>query len=103
MAALAATFSANFFFLSKAWFALAISCSLFISFSFAGSISHSLAGASFWGFSNSYSSVSATSLLSGLDFKSLLWASAGFGSSRFLIRPSRLNCRISNEAKILFS
>ncbi|KAG4908708.1 hypothetical protein JHK84_057252 [Glycine max] len=64
MAALAATFSANFFFLSKAWFALAISCSLFISFNFAGSISHSLAGASFWGFSNSYSSVSATSLLS---------------------------------------
>ncbi|WVZ23125.1 hypothetical protein V8G54_001669 [Vigna mungo] len=70
VAALAAALLANFFFLSRACFAFKISSSHFISFSFVRPISSSLAGVTFLGFLNSYSLVTAESLMSGLDFKS---------------------------------
>ncbi|WVZ02586.1 hypothetical protein V8G54_023392 [Vigna mungo] len=102
MAALAAAFSASFFFLSNACFAFAISSSLFFSFSISGLIGGSLTEVSF-GISNSYSSASSKTLLSTLDFKSCFGSSSSGFSSGFLIRPSLLNCRISSDGKSLFS
>ncbi|KAG4149754.1 hypothetical protein ERO13_D05G353332v2, partial [Gossypium hirsutum] len=102
LAALAAAFSANFFFLSIAYFAFAISSSLFNSFSFAASTS-----LFFCNFSDTKIS-SATTLISGLrivsvsESTSFSGATSGF-SSRFLIQPSRLNSRLSRDGKFFFS
>ncbi|KAK8300564.1 hypothetical protein V6Z12_D05G398800 [Gossypium hirsutum] len=85
-----------------ACFAFAISSSLFNSFSFAASTSFAIVSASFGAFLASLLSVWGPDLASSFESTGFSGATSGF-SSGFLIRPSRLNSRLSRDGRILFS